>query len=279
MQNSEPPHDPGQVLEVAVAAARLGGEVLMKYFRDGVEIRDKSAGLGKSYDLVTDADVESEAVIAEALRRAFPQDELLGEESLTSGRVEAEHLWIIDPLDGTNNFAHQIPHFAVSIAHYRHGQPVAGVVWNPARGDCFTAARGCGAFHNGRAVRVSEQENLSETLIGCGFYYDRGEMMRSTLAAIESFFNRQIHGIRRFGTAALDLCAVGCGQFGGFFEYQLSPWDFAAGRLFVEEAGGVVTTARGGYLPIAKSSVVASNGKLHQAMITITRDHYPASMD
>ncbi len=263
------------LLESAVTAARLGGEVLMRYFNDGVEIRDKSTGGGKTYDLVSDADIESEQSIAKYLRSRHPDHELLGEEDL-AGNPAAKDLWIIDPLDGTNNFAHHIPHFAVSIAFYQHGQPVVGAIWNPARDDWFTAISGGGAFHNDARVVVSDARTLSKTLIGCGFYYDRGAMMRSTLAAVEEFFGHDIHGIRRFGTAALDLCQVGCGQFGGFFEYQLSPWDFAAGRLFVEEAGGKVTDGRSQALPIGTSSIVASNGHLHEAMIQITSKHHPS---
>lgn len=256
-------------LDVAVNAARRGGEVLMKYFRDGVQMRDKSAEGGKSYDLVSDADLESEQVIGNLLSDAFPDHELLGEENL-AGSVEADNVWIIDPLDGTNNFAHQIPHFAVSIAYYRAGVAEVGVVYNPARDELFTAIRGKGAHFDGRPAVVCDSESLAQTLIGCGFYYDRGQMMKNTLSALEEFFGHDIHGIRRFGTAALDLCQVGCGYFGGFFEYKLSPWDFAAGRLFVEEAGGKVTTATGQPLPLEVGSVVASNGKLHDKMIEIT---------
>ena len=267
--------DPKSLLETATSAARVGGEILMRYFRDGVQIRNKSADRGKTYDLVSDADIESEQAVAEFLRDAYPDHELLGEEALSGGSTDAEHLWVIDPLDGTNNFAHQLPHFAVSIAYYHHGQAVVGVVLNPARDELFTAIRGEGAFRDGQVVGVSEAATLAKTLVGCGFYYDRGAMMRSTLSAIEEFFRQDIHGIRRFGTAALDLCQVGCGQFGGFFEYQLSPWDFAAGRLFVEEAGGRVTDANGEPLPLKTTSILASNGKLHQAMLEITSRHHP----
>ena len=267
--------DTKALLDTATSAARIGGEILMRYFREGVEIRDKSADGGKSYDLVSDADLESEKAIAQCLQQAFPEHELLGEEELAGGSTDAEHLWVIDPLDGTNNFAHQLPHFAVSIAYYRRGEPIVGVVLNPARDEMFTAAKGEGAFRNGQRMQVSQAESLAKTLIGCGFYYDRGDMMRSTLSAIEEFFAGDIHGIRRFGTAALDLCQVGCGQFGGFFEYQLCAWDFAAGRLFVEEAGGRVTDGRGGPVPLEKTSLVASNGALHDRMIDITRRHHP----
>lgn len=260
-------------MAAATGAARVGADVLMRYFRDGVKMRNKSSSGGKSYDLVSDADLESEKAIGGYLSAKFPSHTLLGEEEL-SGNVDADDLWIIDPLDGTNNFAHQVPHFAVSIAYYRKGQPVVGAVLNPARDEMFLASRGEGAFLDGEPIRVSESTTLSENLIGCGFYYDRGDMMRATLSAIEEFFGHDIHGIRRFGTASLDLCQVACGHFGGFFEYQLSPWDFAAGRLIVREAGGNVTTASGDELSIAKSSLVASNGHLHDAMIAITSKHH-----
>jgi myo-inositol-1(or 4)-monophosphatase len=263
-----------KLLNSAITAAQTGAQILMRYLRDGVQIRDKSSDGGKTYDLVSDADIESEQAIAQYLRSLYPDHEMMGEEDLV-GNVDAEHLWIIDPLDGTNNFAHQIPHFAVSIAYYHRGRPEVGVVLNPARNDLFTAVRGQGAFHNDQRVTVSDSQSLARTLIGCGFYYDRGEMMRRTLAAIEELFGHDIHGIRRFGTAALDLCQVGCGQFGGYFEYQLSPWDFAAGALFVEEAGGKVTDARGNGLPIEKTSIVASNAALHDVIVGITSRHHP----
>ena len=260
--------------DTATAAARLGGDVLMKYFRAGVLIRDKTAQGGQAHDLVSDADLESERTIGDFLRQRYPGHALLGEESLSEGKLDAEHSWIIDPLDGTNNFAHEIPHFAVSIAYYHRGEATVGVIYNPARGDWYTAVRGQGARYNGERASVSPERSLTRSLIGCGFYYDRGAMMRGTLAAIEELFGQQIHGMRRFGTAALDLCHVGCGHFGGYFEYQLSPWDFAAGRLFVEEAGGKVTTARGGPLPLEVTSIVASNGWLHDAITTITSKHH-----
>ncbi len=261
-------------IDAAIAAARIGGDILMRYFRDGVQIRNKSAEHGKTYDLVSDADLESEQAIADYLRARFPNHDLLGEEELL-GRVDAEHLWIIDPLDGTNNFAHQLPHFAVSIAYYHRGQALVGAIFNPARDEMFTAVRDGGAYRNGQLVKVCDAQSLSNTLVGCGFYYDRGSMMRKTLDAIEELFGHDIHGIRRFGGAALDLCQVGCGQFGGYFEFQLAPWDFAAGALFVQEAGGKISDGRGNRLPLGSSSVVASNGKLHAALIEITSRHHP----
>lgn len=266
-----------ELLNVAVAAARVGGEVLRRHFEQGVQMRDKSAGGGKTYDLVSDADLESEQAIAAVLRAAYPTHELLGEESLQRGDIDAEHLWIIDPLDGTNNFAHRIEHFAVSIGYYARGRAMVGAVYQPLHDDMFTVMRGQGSFRDAHRVHVSEAHSLGEAMIGCGFYYDRAAMMRSTLAAIEECFSNDVHGIRRFGAASLDLCMIGCGQLDGFFEYMLSPWDFAAAALFVEEAGGRVTDARGADLPICGTSVVASNGHLHDRLIEITTRHAPAS--
>ncbi|MGV3482935.1 MAG: inositol monophosphatase family protein [Planctomycetaceae bacterium] len=264
--------------ETAKDAARLAGAELMRYFaQEWLEVRDKSAVGGATFDLVSDADLAAEQIIASRIRQSFPDHALLGEESLGHGADfrDAEHLWVIDPLDGTNNFAHRLPHFAVSIAYYHRGTAVVGVIYNPATDQWFTASRGEGAFFGDLRVSVCADESLSKVLVGCGFYYDRGEMMRKTLATIEELFSLNIHGIRRMGAASLDLCMVGCGQFGGYFEYRLSPWDFAAGRLFVEQAGGVVTDAQGRPLPLASSSVLASNGRLHEAMLAVTAKHHP----
>jgi len=269
--------DETRIVETAREAATLAGLELMRYFVDDqLEMRDKTATGGVSYDLVSDADLASERIVADRIRQTFPDHDLLGEETL--GRdidvTASEHLWIIDPLDGTNNFAHRLPHFAVSIAYYRRGIPVVGVIHNPATARWYTAVRGGGAHADGIRAQVSQHTTLSKVLIGCGFYYDRGEMMRRTLAAIEELFSHDIHGIRRFGTAALDLCMVGCGQFGGFFEYKLSPWDFAAGRLFVEEAGGRMTDAKGGELGLKPTSILASNDLLHDAILSVTAKHH-----
>ncbi len=256
-------------LELAWAAAQGAGEILMRYYRDGVTMREKGA-----LDLVSDADVEAEQLIVNLIRQQYPEHAILAEEG-HSTQGAAEHLWIIDPLDGTTNFAHRVPHFAVSIAYYYQGVPQVGVVWNPARQDGYIAARGRGAWLNGVRTFVSEAPTLNQVLVGVGFYYDRSRSMEATLSAIRDVFAQQIHGIRRFGSAALDLCHVGVGYYGAYFEYLLSPWDLAAGRLFVEEAGGRVTTARGTELPLHPSSVLASNGHLHAAMLEIVAQHHP----
>ncbi len=275
------------LLDTALLAARTGARVLMQTFNTGLLGRSKSGA-----DLVSEADLSAERAILDVFRDRHPEHLVLAEESFASMSVtvwdEADHLWIVDPLDGTTNYLHNIPHFAVSVACYERGVPVCGVVLNPARGDLYFAAQGGGAWHCGgefvdrhsssadaRRLAVAMSTSLSEVLVGVGFYYDRGRMMEATLDAIRDIFRQQVHGIRRFGTAALDLCHVAEGWYGGFFEYQLSPWDFAAGRLIVEEAGGKVTNCAGTPLPIEKSSVLASNGPLHELLLDVVKVHLP----
>lgn len=258
-------------LELAKRAAAAGGAVLTKYFRgELLEARQKNPE--KTYDLVSRADVESEETIVRLIREAFPDHEILAEEA-QRGAIDAEHLWVVDPLDGTTNFLHHIPHYAVSIAYYRSGQPICGVVYNPSRDDWYEAVQGQGARFQGEPIRVSACERLDQTLVGIGFYYDRGAMMQATLDATRDLFQQQIHGIRRFGTASLDLAQVATGAMGAYFEYELSPWDFAAGRLLVEEAGGRVTDCRGQALQLKKGSVLASNATLHEAVLAIASNH------
>ncbi|MDA8563711.1 inositol monophosphatase [Mariniblastus sp.] len=256
-------------LQVAIEAAQAGGAIVSAYFADlsSAGIEDKARN-EQSEGLVTKADVESEQAIVASIRRSFPDHYFLGEESHTDS-IDAEHLWIIDPLDGTNNFAHGIPHFAVSVAYYRNGQAHCGAILNPATGQLFTAVQGGGAFLDDTPVRVNAHQRLNQTMIATGFYYDRGKMMKATLATINDLFEQDIHGIRRFGAAALDLVYVGLGRFGGFFEFTLSPWDFAAAALFVREAGGTVTTCLGEPLPLQKTSILATNGQLHEVMKSI----------
>ncbi len=256
-------------LDLAHQAACAGGEIVRHYFREGVEIRGK-----QTYNLVSDADLESERLIVKMIHDHFPGHAILSEEEHSESKV-AEHLWVIDPLDGTNNFAHQVPQFAVSIAYWQHGIPQVGVVLDPVGGSCYVAARGRGAFLGTRRLQVAPHVRLDETLIGVGFYYDRGAIMERTLLAIRDLFRQNIHGIRRFGAASLDLCWVADGKFGAFFELQLSPWDFAAGMLILQEAGGSISTCSGTPLELRKSSVLASNGLLHQAVLETIRPHLP----
>ena len=264
LENAEIPE-----FKVARAAASAAGDVLTEYFETDFAVRTK-----ESYNLVSDADIGAERAIVDVIRQSYPSHAILGEEE-AKGDARAENLWVIDPLDGTNNFVHAIPHFAVSIAYYRAGKAQCGVVFNPVRGDWFTAARGHGAYVNGKPAKVAATEKLTEVLVGLGFYYDRGAMMEATLTSMRELFQAHVHGLRRMGTASLDLCQVGCGMYGAFFEYELAPWDFAAGTLFVEEAGGQISDCRGRPLPLSRTSLLASNGKLHQAVLEIVGQHCP----
>lgn len=266
---------------VAKQAAHLAGKILTKHFADlsNAKVESKNDASGNYDGIVTSADVQAEAVIIETISNAFPGHQFLAEEGfseIADTVDQIEDLWIIDPLDGTNNFAHGIDHFAVSIAYYRKGVPQFGIVYNPFTGDEYWAEKDQGAHYRrlGGPVlqaNVNHHEALNQTMVAVGFYYDRGEMMQATLASVERLFTANIHGIRRMGTAALDIVQVGIGSFGAFFEYQLSPWDFAAARLFLEEAGGTITTCSNEILPIAKTSVLATNGHLHQPMLDLIR--------
>lgn len=256
-------------LKTAIAAANVAKPILSSYFSNLASAGIRTKTTNEEYQgIVTQADVDAERAVVQEIRKTFPNHRFLAEEEHSSA-TNAEHLWIIDPLDGTNNFAHGIPHFAISTAYYQNGVAQCGVVLNPCTGDVFVAERGRGAKWNGNRAAVNQHRSLSETMVAVGFYYDRGAMMKSTLQAIEMLFEQNIHGIRRFGTAALDIVQVGLGRFGGYFEYQLSPWDFAAARLFLEEAGGKITTCTGDDLPLLKTSILASNDLLHPAMLEI----------
>lgn len=260
-----------QTTRVAANAALAGAKQILKYWENGVSIRSKSND--STYNLVSDADLEAEKAVVQSIRSVFPDHQIIGEEQ-SQGDDQAEHVWVVDPLDGTNNFAHRIPQFSISIAYYRNGVAECGIVLNPIHNDWYWAERNCGAFHNGQQLHVSLESSLTGSMVGVGFYYDRSAMMEATLAAIRDFFKQDIHGIRRFGSAALDLCYVAAGRFGVFFEYYLSPWDFAAGRLILEEAGGAISSTQGTALGLKPSSVLATNGRLHFAALEIVSRHY-----
>jgi len=254
------------MLSIAMDAVAKGTQVLRDRYQKTVRVETK--GLA---NFVTEADLDSEKAIVEIIREAYPDHAIISEES-HSDRADAADLWIIDPLDGTSNFMHGIPHFAVSLGYYHDGKPELGIVCNPVSNDLYVSVFEQGAWHNGVRQQVDPSENLSEVMIACGFYYDRGQMMQSTLETLGDFFRCNIHGMRRFGAAALDLCNVGCGHYGVFFEYKLHPWDYAAGQLFLSEAGGRATDCNGNSLPLhCASSICATNTKLHdQAMQVIT---------
>ncbi len=241
------------------AMAREAGVLLMDYFRQHVKIEYKGG-----VDLVTVADRKSEALILERIRKQFPTHDVMGEEG-TRIETGSEYKWYVDPLDGTTNFAHGYPVFCISLAVERRGQRVAGVIYDPTRDEMFTAELGGGARLNDKAIHVSATSNLGECLIATGFPSQKRHKNPNI------YFYHQItlrtHGVRRAGSAALDLCNVASGRFDGFWEFNLNPWDTAAGVLIVEEAGGKVTDFTGGEFQIASRETLASNGLVHAALL------------
>ncbi len=246
------------------AMAREAGSLLMEYFRQRVKIEYKG-----DVDLVTVADRKSEALILERIRKQFPSHDVMGEEG-TRIETGSEYQWYVDPLDGTTNFAHGYPVFCVSLGVAREGKRVAGVVYDPTRDEMFSAELGGGARLNGKTVRVSATANLGECLLATGFPSQKRHKNPNI------YFYQQItlhsHGVRRAGSAALDLCNVASGRYDGFWEFNLNPWDTAAGVLIVEEAGGRVTDFSGGEFQIASRETLASNGLVHDALITEFQD-------
>ncbi|MBN2531754.1 MAG: inositol monophosphatase [Spirochaetales bacterium] len=251
-------------LDTSIIAARKAAEILLGYFQKEKNVSFKSA----HYDMVTKADIESEKIIVSTIKEKFPCHNILAEEN-NYEQTDSPYTWIIDPLDGTNNFVHGIPVFSISIALAKNGSIIMGVVYDPTREELFCAQHGDGAMLNNKLVRVTEAEDLSSSILATGFYYNRGKEMEETLDNIKRFFLSGIIGIRRMGSAALDLCNVACGRLDGFWEYYLSPWDFAAGVYIVEQAGGKVTDQYNEKVKIAPSYIVSSNGKIHTKMLDI----------
>ena len=249
-----------EIEKVAIRAARAAGRVHMKRLNH-ISVARKTNAI----DLVTEADRESEAAAIEVLQRAFPAHAILAEESGASTTV-SEHRWIIDPLDGTTNFAHDYPQFCVSIAYLRRDRVQAGVIFDAFKRELFVARRGGGARLNGKPIRVTRTASLDSSLLVSGFPYDRRERRRFYLAYWEGFMMRT-HGVRRSGSAALDLAWVACGRADAFWEFGLKPWDIAAGALLITEAGGRVTNIDGTELDLAGAQIVASNGRIHQPML------------
>jgi len=243
----------------AVEIARQAGALLRPYFDRRVAVEYKG-----DVDLVTEADRASEAFILKRLRAYFPDHAIVAEEG-GGHEAASPYRWYVDPLDGTTNFAHGFPIFAVSIALEREGAAVVGVIYDPTRDELFAAERGAGAFLNGRAIRVSRVGRLAEALVTTGFPSKK----RHKNPNIHYYhqMNMQTHGVRRPGSAALDLAYVAAGRLDGFWEFHLQPWDLAAGRLLVEEAGGRLTDAEGGAHRLDSPSILASNGILHGQML------------
>lgn len=244
--------------------AQQAGAILRAHYGNQQRIQYKSTHT----DLVTEVDQASEKFILEYLRQHHPDHQIVAEESGQHGQNLSQG-WIIDPLDGTVNYAHGIPIFSVSLAYAQNGQVQLGVVYDPMRDECFSAERGKGATLNGKPIQVAHAQELAQSLLVTGFPYDTFKVKENNLDNYARFAVRS-QGVRRLGSAALDLCYVGAGRFDGFWELRLSPWDVAAGGLIAEEAGALVTNTRGGsdYLsPIP--SIIAANPTLHAQILTV----------
>ncbi len=252
------------LLEFTERTAREAGTVLMRHFGRLDRIDKKGRR-----DLVTAADREAEALVIERIRAAFPGDAILAEETLST-QGPAPRLWILDPLDGTTNFVYRIPHFGPSLAFYEGGRAVAGCVYNPVLDECYTAAAGRGAKLNGRPIGTGRAAEVSEALLTTGFPY-RVDVLPDNNLAQFSAFAVVARGLRRLGSAALDLCYTADGRYDGFWERHLSPWDVAAGALIASEAGARVSDFNGGEDWLFGKQIVAANPDLHARMLEVLR--------
>ncbi len=264
-------------LNIAVKAARRAGQVINRASNDLDLIKVSTK---QPNDFVTEVDKAAEAAIIEVLRDAYPEYGILAEESgQTAGRgeQESEYQWIIDPLDGTTNFIHGLPQYAVSIALAKAGVVEQAVVFDPNRNELFTASKGGGAFLNERRIRVSKRLKLQDSLIGTGFPYRMLDHI-DTYIAIFKELTQKTAGMRRPGAASLDLAYVACGRYDGFWELGLSPWDMAAGALLVSEAGGLVSDLRGDATYLESGNIIAGTPKVFGPLLKLIEEKLPASI-
>jgi len=255
------------LLNVMVQAARKAARSLK---RDFGEVEHLQVSLKGPANFVTAADRRAEQILHDELTRARPGYGFLGEEGGRREGADKTHTWIVDPLDGTTNFLHGIPQFAVSIGLEREGTIVAGVIYNPAHDELFTAERGKGAFLNDQRLRVAARQRLIDGIFACGLpHHGKGNLplFRSEFAQVQD----KVAGLRRFGAAALDLAWVAAGRLDGYWERDISPWDMAAGLLLVREAGGYVTDLDGGEDMFAKGHIVAGNETMHRELLRLLK--------
>lgn len=254
------------LLETAIHAARQAGKVLSRYARDGFRIENKSA-----IDLVTEADHAAEQCVINVILASYPDHDFLAEERGRIGQSHSPYLWIIDPLDGTTNFAHGFPTYCVSIGLEYKEECVLGVVYDPTRDELFSATRGGGARVNDQPIHVSQTAQLDKALLVTGFAYNIRETPNNNLDHFARFALR-VQGLRRTGSAALDMCYVAAGRFDGFWEVKLNAWDMAAGVVILREAGGKVTDFSGQSHSLYGQELVASNGRLHDSMVSVIQE-------
>lgn len=250
-----------KLLDIAILAAQEGGAILKQYWGKQLDIREK----GRSGDLITEVDQKSEEKVLSVIKRHYPDHGILAEESGTIGFQESEYLWVIDPLDGTTNYAHGYPQAAVSIGLLASGKPLVGVVYNPIREELWSAADGLGATLNRVPIRVSRTNNLTNSLLVTGFAYDRRETEDNNYAEF-CYLTNLTQGVRRGGSASLDLCDVATGRLDGYWERGLKPWDLLAGVVIVKEAGGFVTAYDGSEFDLDSGRILATNGYIHSQL-------------
>lgn len=252
--------------KVMKEAADEAASFLKKSFNN-TEIYEKSS----SYDLVTDADVGSQKIIYNIIHKYFPEHSFLGEEEDNRSSLDEDNLWIVDPIDGTNNYAHGIPHFSISIAFAQKGEVQYGLVCDPFRDEVFFAKKGLGSYLNDKKIEVTKITSLTKAVVATGFYYDRGGLMERTLDTIKRLFKYPIQGIRRNGSAALDIAWVACGRFDAFFEYQLSVWDFAAGILIAKEAKAIISDCDGNINDLNNSNIAVSGKEINREFLKLIK--------
>lgn len=253
-------------LDAAIEAARIGGAVLREYAHRATPISIDLKGLN---DYVTEVDHASERAIVEYLRQSFPEHAILAEES--AGQVrDAPYQWLVDPLDGTTNFIHGVPIYAVSVGLRVDGRMAVGAVYDPVRNEMFHASTGGGSFLNEVKIHVASRESLKGALLATGFPFRAHDRLKEYLRSFETFI-LETAGVRRAGSASLDLCYTACGRYDGFWEMSLSPWDIAAGSLIVREAGGIVTDFLEKDSYFKSGNVLAANLRIHSSMLEIIR--------
>ena len=236
----------------------------MSYFGNISSIKKKSTNI----DLLTNADIESEKFIISEIKKTYPTHSIISEESNKINN-DSKYTWIIDPLDGTTNFVHNLPIFAVSIALLKRDSDIqCGVVFNPAANKCFYAEKDKGAFLNNKNISTTSTSKLDESLLATGFPYLHDDKYDLSFDLFKDFYDRT-RGLRRLGSAALDLCFVAMGRFDGFYEFNLHPWDICAGALIADEAGALVTDWNGGKMPHNGSRVLCANKNIHREMVAI----------
>jgi len=259
-------NNPSNFLDFAIKIAKKAGEIQIPYFGNISSLEKKSSNI----DLLTKADLESEKYIINQIQKKFPKHSILSEEAGNLS-TDSEYLWIIDPLDGTTNFTHNLPIFSVSIGLVKKGiEVLCAVVYNPAANKCFYAEKNKGAFLDGKTIKCTSSNTLSDSLLATGFPYLHDQKYDILFEIFKEFYDKT-RGLRRLGSASLDLCFVAMGRLDGYYEYGLKPWDICAGSLIALESGCKVSDWDGSSLPYDGSRILCTNGKIHNKMINILK--------